>query len=505
MATDDPTKDPYIWTGMEKLSGHSIAILTPLEDNGPWGRTPAGSGRRSWLFVGLRAETGAIDVGRVEGPMFMAGITRPQDGANLPQQAAISIGRAFGSDTEMQPKGLIAGFLSRTIGPEKDVEAAEVAVYPLEDRKSRQAALQKMDPGHAAIFGAAVADHERHAFVLPFFQGPAQHADVRSPGVVEAINLSNSFPPDTIRGPGTGTPVWRSEPGMLHMLEMATATGRSLPLAHVQTRDQAREAVADSLVGPLPTEQGARARTLAWVNDVAGSHDVLPATRATIAPLARVLAERGEDPTSWLTPMPLPLADAGPVRRADALGAALRLAQATDEALHTPGATLQKAVQAPDRVLVTTGSQMLNIEERHGRDPVQGAGRAVHDLYSTLSVALHESREPSLITNDQWRTATAPNALMERAQRIAVGDGMVSFGNLPGQIEGVFVQAKAIARGEPEAREDFHRKVFRNPVDHTRTAMEAALPPAALAVVDDPNQRIQGGRGRTARTDDQNA
>lgn len=514
MAHADPLKDPYIWTDMEKLSGHRLAIMTPLNDHGPWSKDGPGTGRRSWLFVGLRDQSGIVDVARVEGPMFTAGITRPQDGAILPQQAAILAGQSVGADNEIAPRGRIASFLDRTVGARQDLDNAEISVHPIANRATRQAALNSMDPEHVALFGAAIRDHHRLSALVDQFEGPTRNADVRNPGTIDALNLANGVYQQT-DGTLFADPQspWakNTDDGTLQLLEIAAIKGKIEPLLAVQTPLAIRGALATSLAGYAMANLGDDTkkglRIISFINDVAGADHIHPETRLTLATNAGWLSERPDTVDELLAYSDKPLLYTGPALKADTLAAAARMALAVDAAVGAGSYRTQEAlVQAPLSVVDKTGGQMLDLEARVAPDPIPHIAQQVKAAVVLPAVEAHEKAIPSLRGNALWVETTQDAALLQRAQAITVGDGMLSLGNIPIQIANAQDGARAVSRQHPnleEAQETFRRTSMRNPVDHTGTFQEGAIPRAARAILDDPAKLIaKDPKDRVHRPDD---
>lgn len=499
MAHADPLKDPYIWTDMEQLSGHRLAILTPLKDTGPWSRTAPDSGRQSWLFVGLRDRSGIIDVARIEGSRNIIGMLTPRDKTFEATQTSILVGQAVGSEGEVPPRGRIASFLDRTIGARNGLDQSDTIVRPLTAQADRKAALAAMDPEHAALFGAAIREHHRLAVLVDQFEGPTRNADVRNPGTIDALNLANGV---AQRADGTleANPKspWAHDDEKLPLLEIAAIKGKIEPLLAAQTPLATRAALAMSLAGGamagLEGDPARQTRIISLINDVAGAEHVHPETRMTLATNAGWLSARTDSPNDLLAYSDKPLLYTGPALKADTLAAAARMALAVDAAVGgDTRKTRDSLVQAPLSVVDKTGGQMLDLEARVAPDPIPHIGQTVKAAVVLPAVQAQEKDIPSLRTNALWVENTQDAALWQRAQAITVGDGMLSLGNIPIQISAALDGARAIQRQHPtleEAKHTFQKTSLRNPIDHTDTFEKGVLPRSARAILDDPAKLV---------------
>jgi hypothetical protein len=140
------------------------------------------------------------------------------------------------------------------------------------------------------------------------------------------------------------------------------------------------------------------------------------------------------------------------------------MALAVDQANGGEPKTQTALLQAPLHVLDKVGGQMMDLEARLDDKPIPYVAQKVVGLVVAPAVEEQQKAIPGLAANPLWKEATTREAMEQRAAGITVGSGI-------------------------------HRLNFRNPVDHTVPFAEAALPKAALDVLQDPHKMVTKARG----------
>lgn len=428
------TDNRLIWTNTEPLSGHSLIVFAPLPDQGPWSQTKEGSGQRSWVAVGLRADTGIVDVARLDGPMFTVGITTPQQGAALAQEAAVAIGQATAAGMDLpQKRGLIGKALD-IMKPARldpaDADTSKFKVTPVSSRKERDALLATLGDDAAAAMAGALREHPAlRGFHL---EGPQAHKDPRVPGTVEALNTLNGAIPWTFTGHDALVQDTEMRAKWDRMVQEnpavpaaigAVAARATLP-PHMNDRDsgpRTTRELAIALGGAIVPAEGDKASLRrAWVEGAILSPSTLDATRAGMVDALPALVRHGRETPEAVTAFCDKAKTQLYPSDLDALAGGMAFARGLD------GLEFDAKGEGYGReTLLAKVSLATNLRTAHQTHDAR-LDAAVGALAGTAipaAIAAAEQAQPHLADSKAWQEAKLPRAVHQQAALLILGQG----------------------------------------------------------------------------------
>lgn len=404
MTTPSSLPDSMLWTETKSVSGYSVLAFAyvPAEDvTGPWGHTSGGNA--NWVAVGLRADSGVVDVAAIHGESTHIGMFAPTSVFDkIPRDVARGIGRAL--NPEMSQKQGALESLGRKMGMISNPEEFGMTIRPIVSEQGRSEALALLSEDRALAFGAMMRAHPKTGALMDGFEGPARVGDVRHPGVVSVINAVNGAQIGedgrVVRDPDVAA-MWqkvaKEAPGVLGMVEkvgeqhhLQTLTAGA-PTNPTRAYERLAEAwTGRDLVGDERTRAGLWVRTL-------GHEAVDSTTRSTMMGALDMLAKRErQDPKVWSDP-------AASVGDVQAMGAAVRLTRSIDAVAFTSDATETLIRNSSPRAMREVGMHMLAQEQTMGADPlgvVRGAVAKGVVRPATLD-ALPAGHKPAASLDDQ--------------------------------------------------------------------------------------------------------
>lgn len=428
------TNNRLIWTNTEQMSGHSLIVFAPLPDQGPWSQTKEGSGQRSWVAVGLRADTGIVDVARLDGPMSTVGVATPQQGSVLAQEAAVAIGEATAAGMDLpQRRSMLQKAMDvlkpATLDP-ADADTSKFKVTPVSSRKERDALLATLGDDAAAAMAGALRDHPAlRSFHL---EGAQAHKDPRVPGTVEALNTLNGTIPWTFTGKDAlvqdvemrakWDAMIRENPAIPAAIG-AVAAHATLP-PHMNDRDtgpRTPRELAIALGGAIVPAEGEKASLRrAWVEGAILAPTTLDSTREGMVQALPALVKHGretpeavtafcEKATTQLYPSDL-----------DALAGGMAFARGLDRLEFDA-----KGEGYGRETLLAKVSLATNLRTAHQTHDAR-LDQAVEALAGTaipVAFAAAERAQPYLADSKAWQEAKLPRAVHQQAALLILGQG----------------------------------------------------------------------------------
>ena len=516
---DASAAETVFWEGvhLENASAHEAAFLVPLEKDEAFLDHGVQDPRDRFLYIGVRAQSGLVDMVEVTMPVGLAlpGRAAAQDNVPLALAIAHRVGQETGAAAEEGGRQPVPGRLGKGPGSLSD-RLTSLQVGPI-TRKERDKALASMDPKSAERLCRTLSSHPKMG--LSFYSFPDEPVgprDVRKKGFLEACNIMAGVRMEGGVRQSAVPSIWRAaqrqHPGVASLIEMACAKGRAPSLLAVGEGDDAwASALAGALAGE-PRDPAHRRHAAAFVKGVlAGpmreeSREVLARHLPSLAAHPHHVAEQAVPPHHMDTPglsvwgnrEPIDLAYQKGIMRADVLGAALSFAERVDAMAPTAerpprweGAVDRLLDQSPSR-LGSLGAQVLNVVATHGEDPLDRAAITTLTSFVEPAAAAVEKDIPRLGGDATWREATSLASLRARAVSIVLGDGQVSLEELPGHVWGVLdTSRRLLSLGDADTtaeREDNRRMFLRDPASAALPVDRAALPSSASKFLDDLEQ-----------------
>ena len=431
------TKNPLIWTNTDKLSGHSVIVFAPLPNDGPWDAPKKGEGERSWVAVGLQAETGLIDVARLDGPMLTVGIATPQQGSALAQEAAVAIGEATAAGMHLKqnsgPLGKAINLVRNTMDP-ADADTSKFQVTAVSSRNERNAMLAALGDDAAAAMAEAMRAHPAlKAFHL---EGAQAHKDPRVPGTVEALNTLNGGIPWTMAGQDATVQDIEMRGKWLRMMAEnpaipaalgAVAAQTALP-AHLNDRDKGptttRElaiAIGGALV-PVDMAKEPEKASLrrAWVEGTVLSPTTLDGTRAAMVEAIPTLVKHGRETTEAVEALCEKAKTQLYPSDIDALAGGMAFARGLD------GLEFDAKGEGAGREnLLAKVSIPTNLRTAHQTYDARldAAMGALTQTAIPAAFAAAEAAHPHLADNKAWQDAKLPRSVHNKAALLVLGEG----------------------------------------------------------------------------------
>lgn len=516
---DRPLPKTVMWEGMhlENVSGHMAAFLVPLEKDDTFLDHGIQDPRDRFLYVGVRTQSGLVDMVEVTLPVGLPfdGRAAAQDNAPLALAIAHRVGQETGAALEEGGKQRPPGGLGKGPGSLAD-RLESLQVGPMA-RKDRDKALARMDPRNAQRLSRTLSSHPKMGVSFYDFPDvPVWERDVRKKGFLEACNIMQGVKMEggvrQVAAPSPWRPAQRRHPGVAALMEMVCAKGRAPSLLAVgESGEGWASALATGLAGDL-RDPSHRRNAAAFVEGVLvgpmreEARDTLMRHLPAIAAHPHHVAEQAMPPHHMDTPglsvwgnrEPIDIAYQKGITRADVLGAALDFAERVDimssyaeQKPRWDGAVDRLLDQSPSR-LGSFGGQVLNIVAVHGQDPVDRAAITTLTAFVEPAAAAVENETPRLADDPTWRDATSVGSLRSRALSLALGEGHVSLDELPGHVWGVLDASRrllSLGSVDTSSEREANRRVFlHNPATAAWPVDRAALPAAASQFLDDLEQ-----------------
>lgn len=401
-----------------------------------------------WVAVGLRADTGVIDVASVQGKVSYIGLFAPDRHDKILMDTARGLGRAM--NPAIGEKHTLLERLSHKMGMSQSPEEFGTTIEPIVTEQGRTDVLRLFSEDHALAFGAMVRAHP-NLRKMDLFEGPARAGDIRHPGVVGAINTINGAQFGDgfkiVRKPEVAK-MWDEvatrAPGAIAMVEevaqkhrLQTITSGSL------TPERAFERMAEATLGRYVSGEE-RTRAGQWV-EALGKETVRPDTRTTMMGALEPLSKREQDtPQLWSS------------QSLDRMAAATRMAQSADRPYGTQDVVEAVVQRAPKRVVESIGMDMAWMEDTLGRDPLGNVRARVVE-----QVVKPATQEAALASG---RPVQDMGTKMEaHAQYAIIGSARVE--KMPSRVWEAHEALEAQAQGDAKGKEMVASALFQTPED----------------------------------------